>query len=746
MTRRNQSDAEGWAPPGGPWPVTESQTRGVQAPTAQDLHWQPVDRPVQAPAADPWDTVLNSPMRAPAAEPWEDRRPDERYVNGQRPASAARNGLPTNGHALGLPDPISDGGYSNGQAVRNAPSTNDVYPTAQTRRLPASPTEAGHTNGHAPRLAASPSEINGANGHAPRLPASPSDANFANGRATRLPASPSETNYNNGETSRLPASPSEGNRANGHAPRLPASPSEASYANGNAPRLPASPSEANYANGRTARLSPAPSEVGYANGHTARLSPTEADYGNGYTARLSSSSDAGYTNGYSARLSQSEDDSNRYTARPSSSPSEAGYANGQVGRAPDDWSGNGQALRLPEPTTNYANGQSHRPPTDRGYPNGEPVRPTAPAPDRDHINGQSTRLPAPDRGHPGGQPIRSSAPAPDYDDIQTHRLPAAMAEPVSNSGHQTHRSTPAIEKVYDTGQSRRNPVSELEESYDSAADEPAAPAAEQPYDTGAHRQVVEVTERLYDTGQSRRRAAAEEEAYETGTVRRRPHASEEDESYESRSRRRSGRVRVEVPPIVNPYSIVALVGALLGLFPVAIVFGLISFGHPRGRIMALFAMMMGVAEVMVVGGLLVMSGFTVPHNPFHTQAASDTTTVAPATQSAALAPSTAPVTAAPVTTTPTAASSSAPVGVVQGETCTAAQAALIGTAADSSTLLCLQGNGGYRWTGPYNVSTAVYTNGTACTPATDKSARTSDGRALVCQGSGHSAVWTLWTS
>src|SRR5207302_9732969 len=72
MARRNQSDAEGWAPPGGPWPVAQAQdqrwdaeqnrrlppepggppqSRSIQAPASQDLHWQPVD---QAPAVDPW--------------------------------------------------------------------------------------------------------------------------------------------------------------------------------------------------------------------------------------------------------------------------------------------------------------------------------------------------------------------------------------------------------------------------------------------------------------------------------------------------------------------------------------------------------------------------------------------------------------------------------------------------------------------------------------------------------------------
>jgi hypothetical protein len=194
-----------------------------------------------------------------------------------------------------------------------------------------------------------------------------------------------------------------------------------------------------------------------------------------------------------------------------------------------------------------------------------------------------------------------------------------------------------------------------------------------------------------------------------------------------------------VPPIVNPYSIVALVAALLGLFPVAIVFGFISFTHPRGRMMALFALLLGVAEVMLVAGLVAASGFTVPHNLFRFQADS---TVVSATTAPATAGDTTPAQVTVTTAAP--ASAAAPAAVTQGEVCTSAQAALIGTASDGSTLLCLKGSSGYRWTGPYSVSTAVYDTGSKCDASSDKSARTADGRALVCQGQGRSAVWTLW--
>lgn len=295
------------------------------------------------------------------------------------------------------------------------------------------------------------------------------------------------------------------------------------------------------------------------------------------------------------------------------------------------------------------------------------------------------------------------------------------------------------ENRWGTAQNRRLPPEPDGQRWDDGTiGSHPAPAARA--DTGQNRRPTPPSPegQRWEAAQTRRAPAAEENGYDTGQTRRRASAPEpEPEEYEpAPGRRRSGRLRVEVPPIVNPYSIVALVAALLGLFPVAIVFGFISFTHPRGRMMALFALLLGVAEVMLVAGLVAASGFTVPHNLFRFQ--SDSTAVTATTVPAAASDTT----PAQVTTAPTTAA--APTSVTQGEVCTSAQAALIGTASDGSTLLCLKGSSGYRWTGPYTVSTAVYDTGSKCDASSDKSARTADGRALVCQGQGRGAVWTLW--
>ncbi|WP_280255504.1 hypothetical protein [Nocardia wallacei] len=236
-----------------------------------------------------------------------------------------------------------------------------------------------------------------------------------------------------------------------------------------------------------------------------------------------------------------------------------------------------------------------------------------------------------------------------------------------------------------------------------------------------------------------------QDRWEAARNRRRAQASEpEDEYWESpaerwdntQSRRRTGRLRVEVPPIVNPYSIIALIAALLGLFPVALVFGLISFGHPRGRAMAMFALLIGMLEVVVLAGVLVLTGVTVPRTVLrsHPTPASATTVV---TVTAA------PASAPPPTTTAATPAPAAPPAVAKGETCTQADAGRIGAAPDGGTLLCLRGGSGYRWAGPYTVTTAVHEGGTKCIPGTDTTARTTDGHALVCEGRG-SGTWSLW--
>ncbi|MGK8524146.1 DUF4190 domain-containing protein [Nocardia asteroides] len=223
-----------------------------------------------------------------------------------------------------------------------------------------------------------------------------------------------------------------------------------------------------------------------------------------------------------------------------------------------------------------------------------------------------------------------------------------------------------------------------------------------------------------------------------------PWSDDEDERWPEQppSRRRTGRLRVEIPPIVNPYAIIALVAALLGLFPVAIVFGFIAFSHPRGRVMAMFALLLGVAEVTAVAGFVLLTSNWLPDLTNRTAtigppplAAAPTTVQSPAVTTTTAAPS-------PAVTTPPAESQEP---VTKGASCTEAQLGKIGSAASGGTLICLTTAGGYQWSGPHTVATAVQQAGSKCDASGAKTGRTADGRALVCEVNGRSGTWVLWT-
>lgn len=55
---------------------------------------------------------------------------------------------------------------------------------------------------------------------------------------------------------------------------------------------------------------------------------------------------------------------------------------------------------------------------------------------------------------------------------------------------------------------------------------------------------------------------------------------------------------------VNPYAVIALVAALLGLFPVAIVFGILAFWRPAGRGLAIAALVLGAIEAIAVATVI----------------------------------------------------------------------------------------------------------------------------------------------
>ncbi|MDI9897983.1 DUF4190 domain-containing protein [Rhodococcus sp. IEGM 1381] len=65
---------------------------------------------------------------------------------------------------------------------------------------------------------------------------------------------------------------------------------------------------------------------------------------------------------------------------------------------------------------------------------------------------------------------------------------------------------------------------------------------------------------------------------------------------------------------VNPYAVISLVAALLGLFPVAIVFAILAFWRPAGRGIAFAGLAIGVIELLVVATFLYGFGSLTPSN------------------------------------------------------------------------------------------------------------------------------------
>lgn len=204
-------------------------------------------------------------------------------------------------------------------------------------------------------------------------------------------------------------------------------------------------------------------------------------------------------------------------------------------------------------------------------------------------------------------------------------------------------------------------------------------------------------------------------------------------------------------PIVNPYAIVALVAALILVFPVAIVFGLIAFGHPRGRFMACTALLLGVGEVALLVALVLAPRET-PDGMFSRVggAVGEVTggqraTEPPASASAGTSESaqTSPPGWSATAESPVSSSAAAAAPPAAEVDTACPEPALLGVAADGGTLLCLTDSAsvtGYQWSGPYRVAEIVRAEGGRCTGTA--SARTAAGYALVCEN----GAWTLWTS
>ncbi|GAA2061295.1 DUF4190 domain-containing protein [Williamsia deligens] len=156
-----------------------------------------------------------------------------------------------------------------------------------------------------------------------------------------------------------------------------------------------------------------------------------------------------------------------------------------------------------------------------------------------------------------------------------------------------------------------------------------------------------------------------------------------------------------LPDPINVYAVISLVAALLGLFPVAIVFGILAFTRPVGRGIAIAGLVLGILELaaLLLAFFGVASAFnddsdssaaqTVTSSVFEPfiptgEAASTTTSPAPSPTETALPPTTTALTQA----TPTA---------VIGDFCTDHDAQA--TTADGSTAYCSRraGTDAYLW-------------------------------------------------
>ncbi|WP_328856628.1 DUF4190 domain-containing protein [Williamsia herbipolensis] len=190
---------------------------------------------------------------------------------------------------------------------------------------------------------------------------------------------------------------------------------------------------------------------------------------------------------------------------------------------------------------------------------------------------------------------------------------------------------------------------------------------------------------------------------------------------------------------INVYAVISLVAALLGLFPVAIVFGILAFTRPAGRGIAVAGLVLGVLELAAL--LVVLFGMA---SAFTDDTDSDTgQTVAssvfePFIPTAESASSTTSETSTPSQTTPSPTAEASPLptsGPVLNESCSEGQASVIATDANTGqNIVCtfLGAGGGYKWVQTAEVSPGTHERGDSCDPATDRVGRTAAGTALIC--------------
>ncbi|MEV0248774.1 DUF4190 domain-containing protein [Nocardia sp. NPDC050712] len=208
----------------------------------------------------------------------------------------------------------------------------------------------------------------------------------------------------------------------------------------------------------------------------------------------------------------------------------------------------------------------------------------------------------------------------------------------------------------------------------------------------------------------------------------------------------------EPQPVINPYAVIALVAALLLVFPIAIIFGLIAFTYPRGRGLAWSALILGCLELGVVLTIAVIGGnaFDNASSALSTSSARPSayatqfptvieTTVPTTTPSVEPAPTT---TARPTTTTTARPAAGSPCNELQRIT----------TGPDGNAMVCSKGGGAPRpvWQSTGEpLQSGTHDEGESCDPSsTTRLGQNSEGKVVQClnpegqPGEGTDGEWT----
>lgn len=202
---------------------------------------------------------------------------------------------------------------------------------------------------------------------------------------------------------------------------------------------------------------------------------------------------------------------------------------------------------------------------------------------------------------------------------------------------------------------------------------------------------------------------------------------------------------------INPYAVIALVAALVGLFPVAIVFAILAFWRPGGRGVAIAGLILGVIEALIAA--LVVYGFG-------TGLRAEDSTAATVYQDYSLpaTPLQAPPTifTVPSLTTPPAAATSEQEVPTEAPTTSAAAVPAIdepcdpsidnhATSADGTFLKCAYaGRTTARWVQSAPII-AYADQGTACDPSTRGIAVSPEGVDMVCVSNSVDGQGGYWT-